>query len=506
MPGSVGSDAPRATPSAVRFQIAARICAAAVTAIGLIVLVGWALDVEAIKRVWPTMVSMKANSALLFVLLGVALLIAEDPARRALRMGLAIVITTLAVLTLLEFALATDLGIDQLLFPDPDPVQAPGRMAVATAVNFLLLGLAVAVFDVPAARRLRQAAVLVASCIAFVSACGYLFGVRSLYWGSAIHSSFAFLLAAIAFTLSPSQPLAEVLASHSVAGRMLRRLLPATVVLPVLVGELMLEWRVWPYPVEFGVAVVVLSIVLSLESVTWIVAHRLYHAEAAERQAYGALAEREHQLGDAMVRQEVLLREIHHRVKNNLAVMASLFYLESIHTADARAVALFEDSRRRIRSMALVHEMLYRCDDLASIDMAEYARILANELMTAYRPPTGSVALSTDLEPVRLGVDLAVPCGLILNELVSNAFKHAFPDGRPGTVQVAIQQSGADCIMCVTDDGVGLPADLDLDTHHSLGLRLVRLLAEQLGGTLEFQRRDPGTRIRLTFARSHDGH
>jgi two-component sensor histidine kinase len=217
-----------------------------------------------------------------------------------------------------------------------------------------------------------------------------------------------------------------------------------------------------------------------------------------------ASKEAERALRESMGRQDVLLREIHHRVKNNLAVMASLFYLESTHTTDARAVALLEDSRRRIRSMALVHETLYQSDNLASIDMAEYAQILAKELMAGYRPPTGSVELSTDLAPVRLCVELAVPCGLILNELVSNAFKHAFPDGRPGTVHVALQESRDDCVLRVIDDGVGLPAGLDFDTHYSLGLRLVRLLSRQLNGTLEFLHCDPGTEIRLMFPRSRD--
>jgi PAS domain S-box-containing protein len=217
-----------------------------------------------------------------------------------------------------------------------------------------------------------------------------------------------------------------------------------------------------------------------------------------------ASKESERQLRNSLSRQEVLLREIHHRVKNNLAVIASLFYLESTHTNDAKAVALLEDSRRRIRSMALVHETLYRSDNFASVDMAEYARILANEVMASYRPLTESMRLFTDLQPVRLSVDQAVPCGLILNELVSNAFKHAFPDNRSGAVHVSLRESEGKCIMCVADDGIGLPVDLNVTTHHSLGLRLVRLLAKQLRASVEIDRRSPGTEGRVTFDRSHD--
>jgi two-component sensor histidine kinase len=223
-----------------------------------------------------------------------------------------------------------------------------------------------------------------------------------------------------------------------------------------------------------------------------------------------ASKEAERALREAVARQEVLLREIHHRVKNNLAVIASLFYLSSTHTDDARVVALLDDSRRRIRSMALVHETLYGSDNLARIDMAQYTRILANEVMAAYRPLSANVQLTCDLQPVSLSVDLAVPCGLILNELVSNAFKHAFPEGRAGVVHVSLQEltrpgdradGGTDCIMCVSDDGAGLPPDLDVATHHSLGLRLVRLLATQLRGVVAFERGSAGTQVRVTFTR-----
>jgi two-component sensor histidine kinase/PAS domain-containing protein len=221
----------------------------------------------------------------------------------------------------------------------------------------------------------------------------------------------------------------------------------------------------------------------------------------------------EQALREAVARQEVLLREIHHRVKNNLAVIASLFYLSSTHTADAGVVALLEDSRRRIRSMALVHETLYGSDNLARVDMAQYTRILANEVMAAYRPLSANVQLTCDLQPVSLSVDLAVPCGLILNELVSNAFKHAFPEGRAGVVHVSLQErtrpgdradGGTDCIMCVFDDGVGLPPDLDVVTHHSLGLRLVRLLATQLRGVVTLERKSAGTKARVSFTRCDD--
>src|SRR5262249_14950343 len=128
-------------------------------------------------------------------------------------------------------------------------------------------------------------------------------------------------------------------------------------------------------------------------------------------------------------RKDALLQEVHHRVKNNLAVICSLFYLESIHSTDEETAELFRDMQNRVHSMALVHESLYGSENLARIDFAEYARNLAEDILASHGSPAVTVRLKTELEPVTMGADLAVPCGLILNELVSNAFKHGFPEG-----------------------------------------------------------------------------
>jgi hypothetical protein len=128
-------------------------------------------------------------------------------------------------------------------------------------------------------------------------------------------------------------------------------------------------------------------------------------------------------------RKEALLREVHHRVKNNLAVICSLFYLQSTHTKDQKTVHIFRDMESRVHSMALVHESLYGSDNLARIDFAEYAQALANDILSSHESPGVPVQLKSELEPVIMSADLAVPCGLRLNELISNAFKHGFPNG-----------------------------------------------------------------------------
>jgi PAS domain S-box-containing protein len=196
---------------------------------------------------------------------------------------------------------------------------------------------------------------------------------------------------------------------------------------------------------------------------------------------------------------EVLLREIHHRVKNNLAVVASLFYLQSTTTEQPEVIQLFEESRSRIRSMALVHEQLYRSDRLSAVDFADYATELSQQLLRSYGRPDGTIRLTTSFTPVQMSVDVAIPCGLVLNELLTNCLKHAFNGGEPGEIEIGLVRiSGATYELRVSDDGVGT-AGADLSGTHSLGLRLARSLAGQLNGDLAIEPRVRGTCARLTF-------
>jgi two-component sensor histidine kinase len=199
-------------------------------------------------------------------------------------------------------------------------------------------------------------------------------------------------------------------------------------------------------------------------------------------------------------RKEALLREVHHRVKNNLAVICSLFYLQSMHTKDEETVQIFRDMENRVHSMALVHESLYGSENLARIDFAEYAHVLAQDILASHGSPGAPVQLKSDLEPIIMSADVAVPCGLILNELISNAFKHGFPDSIGGEIRLTLR-NGTDgkCSLLVEDSGVGIPADLDVNTSQSLGLRLVLSLAQQIRGSFDLVKIDSGTSARLQF-------
>ncbi|MFN2218978.1 MAG: histidine kinase dimerization/phosphoacceptor domain -containing protein [Anaerolineae bacterium] len=207
----------------------------------------------------------------------------------------------------------------------------------------------------------------------------------------------------------------------------------------------------------------------------------------------------EGQLKTSLAEKEMLLKEIHHRVKNNLQVISSLLYLQSRQIEDKEALKMFEESQHRVRSMALVHERLYQTRDLASVDLTDYLQRLASYLLRSYRGTSPSIRLNVNAEPIALGIDLAVPCGLIVNELVSNSLKHAFSDGQEGeiTIDLGIDPEGRYRLV-VGDNGLGLPDDLDFRNTESLGLRLVSTLVDQLEGTIELDRSN-GTRFTFSF-------
>jgi PAS domain S-box-containing protein len=182
---------------------------------------------------------------------------------------------------------------------------------------------------------------------------------------------------------------------------------------------------------------------------------------------------------------EVLLKEVHHRVKNNLQIISSLVGLQADGSKDDTVRRVLRDVTDRIRSMALVHEKLYQSPDLARVDFAEYVRSLLGYLWRAHGA-AAAVQLTLDLEPVSLPVDTAVPCGLILNELAGNALKHAFRGRSEGEVDVSLKRTEGDCIsLRLRDNGIGLPAGFDWREARSLGLRLVQMLAGQLKATVE---------------------
>ncbi len=203
----------------------------------------------------------------------------------------------------------------------------------------------------------------------------------------------------------------------------------------------------------------------------------------------------------ALKRELMLKREIHHRVKNNLQVISSLLYLQSADTTDPKTLEALREAQSRAHSIALIHEKLYSSSDMSKIEFAGYIRQLASDLVHAYEVSGDRISLAVNsIEGACFGLDEAVPCGLIVSELISNALKHAFPRGKGGSIAVDLTPiPGGLLEMSVRDDGVGLPTDFDLEKATTFGLKLLRDLTRQLGGTIRFQS-DHGTAVTITFA------
>jgi len=202
---------------------------------------------------------------------------------------------------------------------------------------------------------------------------------------------------------------------------------------------------------------------------------------------------------NSLKEKEILLREIHHRVKNNLQTISSLLDLQAESIKDPAALETFRSSQSRIRSMALIHERLYKSENLSRIKAQEYINNLTDYLEATYDSQAGNIKLKTNVQNILLNLDTAIPCGLIINELVSNSMKYAFPEDQAGTIEVSLLVSSADSInLSIKDDGIGIPDDMTIEDSPSLGLQLVHLLTKQIYGTLKTEIEN-GTRIEITF-------
>ena len=208
----------------------------------------------------------------------------------------------------------------------------------------------------------------------------------------------------------------------------------------------------------------------------------------------------EEQIKESLKEKEVLLREIHHRVKNNMQIISSLLRLQSASIKDKKSIDMYKDSQNRIISMSLIHEKLYHSGDIARIDIKEYIRDLVAGLFESYGVNTGKVALNIKAENISLGINSAIPCGLIINEIVSNSLKYAFPGDKRGEIKIDLRSiEGNYFELLISDNGIGLPKEMDIKKTDSWGLRLVSILAEnQLQGELTVNR-NYGTEFRIKF-------
>ncbi len=226
------------------------------------------------------------------------------------------------------------------------------------------------------------------------------------------------------------------------------------------------------------------------------------HKQVGQYAIYRDITDRirmEEKLKASLQEKEVLLREIHHRVKNNMQIMASLLRLQSSQLKDKHLHEFFNVCQNRIKSMALIHESLYRSTDLARIDFSGYIKKLIIHLLAMYRAGTENVKLTTEVDDIYLDINRAIPCGLIVNELVSNALKYAFPDNMRGEIEVKMYSDKNDKYgLIISDNGMGFPENVDFRHTQTLGLQLVTDLVKQLNGKIKLEK-GKGTTFKIEF-------
>ena len=195
---------------------------------------------------------------------------------------------------------------------------------------------------------------------------------------------------------------------------------------------------------------------------------------------------------------DVLLKEIHHRVKNNLQIIISLLNLQTGYIKDEVTLKAVKDGQSRVRSMALVHEKFYQSDELSEIDFAEYIEKLCHFIYQSYGDKTDRIHLQISGDKIGLDMDTAMPCGLLVNEIVSNSYKYAFPNQEKGTIQIDFKKKDNKIILFIQDNGVGFPEEYDLEKSESLGMQLIQALTSQLDGDLVVSREN-GTSFKISF-------
>jgi PAS domain S-box-containing protein len=201
---------------------------------------------------------------------------------------------------------------------------------------------------------------------------------------------------------------------------------------------------------------------------------------------------------DSLKEKEVLLQEVHHRVKNNLQVISSILNLQSSYVSDPSTLDILQESQNRIKSMSFIHETLYRTTDFSSINFSEYIKSLSYNLIQSYRLQNCTVDFVADIDTIEMSIDQSIPCGLIVNELVSNALKYAYKDRKKGKLIIELKENGNVVSLKISDDGVGLPENFKFEKNDSLGVQLVYSLTEQLDGTIEVNS-EKGTSFLITF-------
>ena len=204
------------------------------------------------------------------------------------------------------------------------------------------------------------------------------------------------------------------------------------------------------------------------------------------------------QIKKSLEEKEVLIREVHHRVKNNMQIISSLLNLQTKYVDDKETINLLKESQNRVKSMAMIHEKLYQSHDLNHINIFDYINSLVKDLFYSYAIPKNQIKPVIEVDEINLNIETAVPCGLIISEIISNSLKYAFPEGREGEVHISLKHEDKKFYLTISDNGIGFPESIDFNNTDSLGLKLVNSLTEQIDGELELDK-SQGTKFNITF-------
>ncbi len=231
----------------------------------------------------------------------------------------------------------------------------------------------------------------------------------------------------------------------------------------------------------------------------------IYRSNKAKALANKELAEQKRVIEQALEEKEALLKEIHHRVKNNLQLVSSLLQLQSKKFKDPEIIKAMEEGQGRVKSMAIIHEMLYQNENIINIPFKSYLQSLVQNINISFGESANDIKVTMEVPDVAFNVDTAIPLGLIMNELIYNCFKYAFDEKQQGHVNISLKDRGADSyVLNIVDNGKGLPDDFEQRKSKSLGLRLVTMLSKQLEGELAFESSEKGTSINIWFKHQED--
>ncbi|MBZ2164632.1 hypothetical protein K8N75_00995 [Methanobacterium sp. VT] len=454
----------------------------------------------------------------------------------------AIIVFLIGFLTLIEYLFAINLGIDQILFKElPDALYAssPNRMALAVAVAFILIGSSLLFLsrNTPKTVNWSQIIALITVFVVALPLIGFLYGSPQLYYipnftGVAIYAVLLLLWTSLSILFArPDQGLVSNLTSNQLGSYFTQRILPILIIFTIIIGFITyLGVKAGLYDPSFGLSILILSTLIiytiiflwfaitlnktdferdkaeeqlkeNLDNLEITVKKRTNELTNANVLLKEEIKERENmekEIKTSLEEKEMLLKEIHHRVKNNLMIISSLLNLQSGYIKDKESQVIFKESQNRARSMALIHERLYQSTDLKRIDFGEYITSLSNELFHTYVADPSLIKLKINVDDIFLDINTAIPLGLIVNELITNSLKHAFPDGMNGEIVIDFHPLDAHYEFTVIDNGIGFPEDLDYKNNESLGLQLVNSLTDQIDGEIELDRNN-GTEFKITF-------